>query len=70
FAKSGNLFQSFPKQFYEQVDGELVEGWVGEDGRSYRAWGMFRGKEIRVRGRSESDAINQWRDAANYNANE
>jgi hypothetical protein len=61
---------SAPKQFNEQVDSEQVQVWVAIERRSYRAWGFFRGKEIITRGRSESNAIGLWREAANYTANE
>lgn len=56
--------------FYEQIDGEEVTGWVAPEGQSYRAWATFRRKLILVRGRTESDAINQWRRQANSSANE
>lgn len=58
------------KPFHERIDEQQVQGWVAEEGRSYRAWGMLRGKEIRARGRSEADAVNHWREAANFKANE
>lgn len=58
------------RPFHEQIDGQDVQGWVAEEGRSYRAWGMFRGEEIVARGRSESHAIDLWREKANYKANE
>lgn len=61
---------SAPKPFYERIDGEQVQGWVAEDGRSFRAWGTFREKEIVARGRSESNATDLWREAANRVANE
>lgn len=58
------------KPFHEQVDGEAVTGWVAEQGRSFRAWGRFRGKDIITRGSSESNALALWREAASYKANE
>lgn len=58
------------KPFYERVDGEQVQGWVADDRRSFRAWGIFRGREIVTRGRSDSHAIDLWAQAANRIANE
>lgn len=61
---------SASKPFYVCVDGEQVQGWVARNGHSYRAWGMFRGREIIKTGSSELSAIDGWRESANYASKE
>lgn len=58
------------RQYSVIVDGETVEVWVAKEKGTYRAWAFFRGRQITVRGGSESSAIGTWRDEANHRANE
>lgn len=54
-----------------QVDGELCHVWVGlSRGSTWRAYGDFRGRHIDKTGRSASDAMANWKQAAEYAANE
>lgn len=59
-----------PTPFHAQIDDEQIEGWVVKEGRSFRAYGVFRGKQIDARGNSESGAASKWREKANHKANE
>lgn len=43
-------------EFFAQIDGEQIQGWVAKDGQSFLAYADFRGKRIEVRGNSKSDA--------------
>jgi hypothetical protein len=54
-----------------QVDGEKCIVWVGQSrGSTWRAYGDFRGQHIDKTGRSSEDALNNWKRAAEYAANE
>lgn len=57
-------------RFSTTIDGELVEGWVVKDGKSFRAYSDFRGGRINVRGSTQSSAERKWREEANHRANE
>ncbi len=52
------------------VHEETVDVWVMQVAKSWRAHAMFRGREIKGTGSSQSAAVNEWRDRANYAANE
>ncbi|MBR8205279.1 hypothetical protein [Burkholderia vietnamiensis] len=52
------------------VDEETVDVWVMQVGKSWRAHATFRGREIKGSGSSQSSAVSDWRDRANYAANE
>ncbi|MFP3506910.1 hypothetical protein [Burkholderia sp. SIMBA_062] len=52
------------------VDEETVDVWVMQVGKSWRAHATFRGREINGSGSSQSSAVSDWRDRANYAANE
>ena len=56
--------------FYAVIDEDQVQGWVAQDKRSYRAWGTFRSKLIITHGCTSSQAVDRWREAARYAANE
>lgn len=57
-------------RFSTMVDGELVEGWIVKDGKSFRAYADFRGGRIDVRGPTQSSAERKWREEANHRAND
>lgn len=57
-----------PEAIFRQVDEEQVVFWVSVDGRSYRAWGMFRGRHIDARERSRSASVEGWLRKANFAA--
>lgn len=61
---------SAARQHLVNVDDETIVIWVAKDGKSYKAWGDFRGKQISTRESTSSEAINQWRYRANHMANE
>ena len=56
--------------FNATIDEDHVQGWVAQSKKSYRAWGTFRGREIVSYGRTSSEALNRWRDAATHAAND
>jgi hypothetical protein len=57
----------------------LVKPWENDEPceitvvqKSKSVWvavGQYMGKEVRVQGRSESNAVSKWRDAAHYRGN-
>ncbi|WP_439672889.1 hypothetical protein AEMCBJ_33485 (plasmid) [Cupriavidus necator] len=34
------------KAMPERIDGQVIEVWAAKDGKSWRAWALFRGREI------------------------
>jgi len=64
------ITMSGARQTPVQVDDETVDVWTSKDGKSWRAWATFRGRQIETRGGSESGALTSWRAAANHAANE
>lgn len=57
--------------FYATVDEEQITGWVAQTGKTtWRAWATFRGKMIEETGRSKQNAVDSWKAAANYYANQ
>lgn len=53
------------------VDDTPCKIWSLKTGKStWRAYGTFRGKHIDVRGKSESEALSQWRHIAEYEASQ
>ncbi|WP_137220052.1 hypothetical protein [Pseudomonas sp. CFBP13506] len=57
-------------EFSTIIDGEQIQGWVVKDGKSYRAYAVFRGGLIDARGSTKASAENKWCEKANHNANE
>ncbi|TCV51481.1 hypothetical protein EDB99_107147 [Pseudomonas sp. 460] len=57
-------------EFSIMIDGELIQGWIVQDGKSHRAYADFRGERIEVRGSTKSNAESKWREEANHKANE
>lgn len=54
-----------------RIDDQMCLVWVGQArGSTWRAYGDFRGRHIEQTGRSASDALSQWKQAAEYAANE
>lgn len=61
---------SAAKPFHARIDDEQIEGWVVQDGGTFRAYADFRGKRIEVRGNTQSGAESKWREVASHRANE
>ncbi|WP_443501461.1 hypothetical protein [Pseudomonas helleri] len=61
---------SAPDEFSNMIDGEQIQGWTVKDGKSYRAYAEFRGRQIEGRGATRSTAESKWREKANHLANE
>lgn len=58
-------------QTAENIDGAECTVNVAKTGATtWTAYGDFRGKHIQRTGRSDSQALEAWRRAANYQANE
>lgn len=57
-------------EFEARIEGEQIRGWVVKDGRSYRAYGDFRGVRIEARCTTQPGATSKWRQKANHKANE
>lgn len=59
------------RQTTEIVDGEQCTVHVAKTGvTTWKAYGDFRGQHINQTGRSDSQALDAWRRAANCQANE
>lgn len=59
------------RQTTEVIDGEQCSVHVVKTGATtWQAYGDFRGKHISQTGRSDSQALDAWRRAANHQANE
>lgn len=57
--------------FYAVVDGHEITGTVAQIGKTtWRAWAEFQGKQIEATGRSKQNAVDSWRAAANFHANQ
>lgn len=53
------------------VDDTTCKIFIQKTGKStWRTYGTFRGKHIDVGGKSESDALSQWRHIAEYEASQ
>lgn len=52
------------------VDEESISVLIMQVGKSWQARAMFRGREVKGRGSSQSAAVADWRENANFVANE
>lgn len=58
------------RQHIITVDGEDCTVWTAQSGqRTITAYGPFRDHHLRGTGRSESEALSEWRRQAEYQAN-
>jgi hypothetical protein len=58
------------KQYELVVDDEKCKVWTARKGHQWSAWGEFRDRRVTGTGRSESEALGQWKLAANSVAKE
>lgn len=50
-----------------RIDGEFVDVWVARSGTAtWTAYATFRGRYIQQNGSSQSNALDKWREAADY----
>lgn len=58
------------KQHPITIDGDACSVHTVQRGKTWAAHGSFRNHHIEGTGRTESEALNNWRKKANYRANE
>jgi len=51
------------------IDGELCTVHRVKSGKTWRAYGTFRTRQIEGKGRTESEALSDWKSRAKYEAN-
>jgi hypothetical protein len=59
------------EQVAVHVDGESIDVWVAQKGKvTWHAWTTFRGKHMDATGSSRANAIDKWKQMADYASKE